>query len=202
MIAELLLNNWKMDGWISWLSRLRDKYLDRMEIMVKELNKRTHLEVVEESPTEKLSQCDTCLAKAMAASDLHNKSTGTTIIENDYSLLTTVDKELYSFSKPMGGMFVWVHVNITSHPRYTKSNLKELMEELWNFLASGEYQVLSCPGWLFAPTHDIAEGISQEFFRLSFAAISADEVKEASKRFGAAMKVFFLDDRTEPGKGV
>lgn len=201
-MAELLLNNWKMDGWISWLSRLHDKYFDRMEIMVKELTKQTHLKVIEESPAEKFSQCDTCLTKAMAASTLQNKSPGTSMIENDYSFLTTVDKELYSFSKPMGGMFVWVHVNIKAHPRYTKSNLKELMEELWNFLASGEFQVLSCPGWLFAPTHDIAEGISQEFFRLSFAAISADEVREASRRFGAAIRVFFLDDKREPEKSV
>ena len=47
------------------------------------------------------------------------------------------------------GMFQWVKVDITKHPRYSAAASAELLDELWTFLVN-EHNVLLLPAKLFS----------------------------------------------------
>lgn len=163
MVVQLLRNIWGMDGWVDWLEGLRAAYEARMKTMCYVL-------------------------------DAYKESTVTLESIDEDSMI--VDKvRMYSFDEPMGGMFVWVHIHIASHPAYNAyiargHTKRAMMTQLWKYIAE-EHICLPCPGWIFGANKEIQEGSSAEFFRFCFAAIEAEEIEEATERFGKGIREFW-----------
>ncbi|KAG0635432.1 pyridoxal phosphate-dependent transferase [Tuber brumale] len=120
----------------------------------------------------------------------------TIVLESTDEDSMIVDKvRMYSFDEPMGGMSVWVHIHITSHPAYAAylargHTKREMMNQLWMYGAE-EHICLPCPGWIFGANKNIQEDNSAEFFRLCFAAIEAEKIVEATERFGRGIREFW-----------
>lgn len=105
-------------------------------------------------------------------------------------------KEICSWVAPKAGMFHWLKVDVTKHPRYESkrkpdggieyATLLEIEEDV--FLAAAEQSVLIARGsWFRAQRGSDTE----LFFRTTFAAAPADKMVEAIKRFGKAIRTEF-----------
>jgi DNA-binding transcriptional MocR family regulator len=127
-----------------------------------------------------------------------------TILSEGQETIVTVSQEddievvsktqLYSFTKPDGGMFVWVRINITEHPAYREfikrgNTKKDMVMKLWDWGAITQ-KALASPGGIFAGDEDCQDK-ADEFFRFCFAAIELEEVKDATKRWVAGIKAFW-----------
>jgi len=167
MVAQLLVKNWGMDGWVNWLSSLRDIYKHRMEIMCEELS---------------------AGATALVSCDVVERGRRT-------SLVSVSEKRLYSFIVPDGGMFVWVRMHYANHPAYKEwldrgNTLPKFAEKLWDYSALYK-KALPSPGGVFAPTKEILDGAASEHFRFCFAAIEEEELKNATARWSEGVKEFW-----------
>lgn len=188
MIAELIMGphdpkqgrdggkndrGWQVDGWVRWLQGLRGNYERRM---------RTMCSILEEG-------------KGLVKSG-RRKS-----LDNEWSVIEKVT--LFDFTWPLGGMFVWVHLNFPSHPLWNKTTPAKLAQGLWVHLTAKKYLVLVAPGSIFAPTDDIRNNRSWAYFRLCFAAVDEPEVEGMSRRFVNGVKDFWgkksLEDIEEIG---
>lgn len=115
---------------------------------------------------------------------------------------SVVDKvPLYDFIWPLGGMFVWVHMNFETHPLWKKTTPEKLAHALWVHLTTDMYLVLVAPGSIFAATDEIRAKKSYAYFRICFAAVDEPEVEKTSKRWVAGVQDFWrkksLDDIEE-----
>jgi aromatic amino acid aminotransferase I len=157
-IAKLLVDEWKMHGWIEWLKGLGYEYTKRRDYIVGAMNKEFELDsadVAEESEYVVISQ----------------------------------PRKLISFVPPMAGMFLWIRISLEQHPRYTKHNSVELMDELWKRLAVTE-DLLIAPGRMFAAGEEQTDEAAK-YFRVAFSIGEEKQVDEMVKRFGRAVRWFF-----------
>ena len=166
---------WQASGWVRWLEGLRGNYERRMQKMCSILEDGRELV----------------------------KSGRRRSINSEWSVIDKV--QLYDFIWPLGGMFVWIHLNFPSHslwPKYSKDPEK-LVYALWVFLTTEKYLVLVAPGSMFAPTEKIRTEKSWAYFRICFAAVDELEVEKTSKRFVNGVQDFWrkksLDDIEEMG---
>ena len=153
---------WKVDGWVRWLAGLRGAYERRMQTMC---------QILEEG-------------KYQFKSSTPRKSADT-----EWSVIDRV--QMYDFQWPRGGMFIWVEIKLSSHPLFGKVDNIRLADALWAFLTTKPYLVLVVPGKVFSTTPQIATTLGWSFFRLCFAAVSDEEVKETSHRLVAGFKAFW-----------
>lgn len=161
-IAKLLVDEWKMSGWITWLKGLGLEYTKRRDYIVGAMN-------AEFDPTRSVPEQTE---------------------EADYVVVSsTVGKSLISFVPPMAGMFLWIRVALEDHPRYDGENAVELMDELWKRIAVKE-DLLIAPGRMFAAGDEQREEAAK-YFRVAFSVGEKKEVDEMVKRFGRAVRWFF-----------
>ncbi|KAL6706208.1 hypothetical protein ACN47E_005943 [Coniothyrium glycines] len=183
MVAELLMgpqssndpgkggakdgSGWKVDGWVRWLEGLRGSYERRMQVMCNELDAQKEL------------------VKAG-----RRKSLGHVLDEEDE--WSVVEKtQIYSFIRPLGGMFVWVRFDFNSHPLAQVLPHSRLSQALWVFWTNKPYLCLVAPGSMFAANHRILEEDSYNCYRLCFAACPAEDVASISKRFADGAQAFW-----------
>ena len=187
MIAELIMGpqlsndegrggsqdgkGWQMHGWVRWLEGLRGNYERRMQTMCSILEDGKYLV----------------------------KSGRRQSISNEWSV---VEKSLmYDFIWPLGGMFIWVKVELATHPLYKKTSHDKLAHALWIHLTTKPYLILVSPGTIFSPTDSIRNGKGWGYFRLCFAAVDEEDVSKTSHRFVEGFKSFWakknLDDIEE-----
>ncbi|KAF2851889.1 aromatic amino acid aminotransferase 1 [Plenodomus tracheiphilus IPT5] len=175
MIAELIMgpqssndpgrggaadgSGWKVDGWVRWLEGLRGNYERRMQTM-----------------------CDTLDAGQEAVKAGRRKSL-THVVEEEEEWAVVEKTQIYSFVRPLGGMFVWVRFDFSSHPLAKQVPASRLSQALWVFWTQKPYRCLVAPGTMFSPTQAIREKDSFNCFRLCFAACPAEDVQDISKRF-------------------
>ena len=164
-------SGWQVDGWVRWLEGLRGNYERRMQTMCSILEDGKHLVKSGRRPS----------------------------IDSEWSV---VEKALmYDFIWPLGGMFVWVKLNLTAHPLFKKTSHEKLARALWIFLTTDPFKVLVAPGAIFSPTEAILKAKGWAYFRLCFAAVDEAEVTDISHRFVAGMTAFWgkknLDDIEE-----
>ncbi|CAF9915265.1 hypothetical protein IMSHALPRED_002388 [Imshaugia aleurites] len=190
MVAELIMGphdpkhgrgggrshgGWQVDGWVRWLQGLRGNYERRMQTMCSILDG----------------------GKELVRSG-RRKS-----IDNEWSVVDKVT--LFDFTWPLGGMFVWVHLNFPSHPLWNTTTPAKLAQGLWVHLTTENYRVLVGPGAIFSPTDEIRDKRSWAYFRICFAAVDESEVEKMSKRFVDGVKDFWekksLDDIEESTRG-
>lgn len=125
------------------------------------------------------------------------KHAETVVTSGDEEEEVVVEKvRMYEFEKPMGGMFVWVNVNIMRHPAYeeytgVRGHTKlEMMMQLWGYVAETQLS-LPAPGWVFAASEEIKEDEAAVKLRFCFAAIEEDGVAEATERWGRGVEAFW-----------
>ncbi len=152
---------WKVDGWVRWLEGLRGCYERRMQTMCGILEEGKHL--VKSGRRQSMS--------------------------TDWGV---VDKVLmFDFVWPLGGMFVWVKINLFTHPLYKKIEHVKLSHALWVHMTTEPHRVLVAPGLIFSPTPEIAKEKGWMYQRLCFAAVDEPDVEATSHRFVAACNSFW-----------
>jgi len=192
MIAELILGpqnqhgrgggqddkGWNVDGWVRWLEGLRGNYERRMNTMCT---------VFEEGRF---------LVKSVRRKSWINNT-------DDDQEGAVVDKhEIYAFTYPLGGMFVWLRMHFENHPLWRKVGAEKLAHACWVYLTTPKYLVLVAPGWVFAPTEEIRREKSWAFFRVCFAAVDEGEVEKMSQRFVAGVQSFWGKKSVEEVEGL
>ncbi len=198
MIAELIMgpqsskdpgkggaadgSGWKVDGWVRWLEGLRGNYERRMQTMCDALD--TGRELVKAGRRKSLGDA-----------------------EDEWAVVEKT--QIYSFVRPLGGMFVWVGFDFTSHPLIKAVPAARLSQALWVFWTKKPYLCLVAPGLMFGATPEIKADDAFNYFRLCFAACPVDEVGDISKRFADGAQAFWrikkkekIDDLLDEGSGV
>lgn len=100
---------------------------------------------------------------------------------------TYLPREVASWYPPMAGMFHWIKIDWTKHPEHGTKSIVEVEDDIFN--AAIEKGALTSKGsWFRAEQGDPGEEI---FFRTTFAAASNEDVQEAIKRFGEALRTAF-----------
>ncbi|KAB8303631.1 hypothetical protein EYC80_005027 [Monilinia laxa] len=159
---QLAFAGWKTDGWVRWLEGLRGSYERRMNRMCRILEEGQYLV---------------------------KQGTSRNISDSEWAVITKT--KLYSFQWPRGGMFLWLHVHLETHPLAKQVPGAKLAKYLWLYLTMKPHLVLASPGIVFSPTPEIAEEKGWQYFRLCFAAVGEDEVDKSSKRFAEGVKAFW-----------
>lgn len=100
---------------------------------------------------------------------------------------TYLPRDLVSWVAPSAGMFLWLEIDYKKHPHFTDKTLLEIEEEIFlKNIAHGT--LLMCGSWFVA---EQKAGKDTLFFRATYAAAPADQINEAIKRFGAAIRDSF-----------
>jgi len=155
-------SGWKVDGWVRWLEGLRGNYERRMQIM-----------------------CDALDKGKEAVKAGRRKS----FDEDDWAVIEKT--QIYSFVRPLGGMFVWVRFDFTSHPLAKDVPVARLSRALWVFWTTKPYLCLVAPGQMFAASDEIRNNDSHNCFRLCFAACPMEDVESISKRYTQGAQDFW-----------
>ena len=188
MIAELIMgpqgshdpgqggaadgSGWKVDGWVRWLEGLRGNYERRMQVM-----------------------CNTLDAHSELVRSGRRKSLTNDMDDDEWAVVEKT--QIYSFVRPLGGMFVWVRFDFTSHPLAKVVPHARLSQALWIFWTQKPYLCLVAPGGMFAANQKIREEDSYNCFRLCFAACPAEQVKDISTRFAEGAQGFWRIKKKE-----
>ncbi|OJJ95432.1 hypothetical protein ASPACDRAFT_1876164 [Aspergillus aculeatus ATCC 16872] len=159
---------WQMDGWVRWLEGLRASYEQRMRDMCTVLEEGKYL-------------VDTDGAEAAAGTEANAEAGAWEVLDK---------VQMYDFRWPTGGMFVWLKVSIETHPLLQRYGAERLSKALWLQLMEKPYLCLMSPGSLFAPT-PAAVIRSQQYFRLCFAAMPAEEVAGITRRLVDGFRAFW-----------
>ncbi|KAK3615874.1 Aromatic/aminoadipate aminotransferase 1 [Elasticomyces elasticus] len=96
-------------------------------------------------------------------------------------------KEVVSWRAPSAGMFHWLRVEWHKHPDYPHKTLEEIEDEL--FHANMKHGTLLMKGSWFCPDKTMAN--EKMFFRATYAAAPLDQIREAVRRFGEALREAF-----------
>ncbi|OJD33470.1 aromatic amino acid aminotransferase [Diplodia corticola] len=212
MIAELIMGpqskqdgggadgrgGWDVSGWVRWLEGLRGNYERRMNAMCDVLDAGKHL--LKTGRRHSLSTLVHPSSSNGTAEDLD---------EDEWAVVEST--QIYSFVRPLGGMFVWLRFDFRSHPlsssRKTSSSSSSssssstsspttipparLSRALWVFLTTAPHRVLVSPGAIFAPTPDIAARDAHNCFRMCFAACPDADVVPITRRFVRGARLFW-----------
>lgn len=189
---------WKIDGWIRWLEGLRGNYERRMRIMCETLEDGKHATTSDEFVEEKRPRIQTrglvrgqrrhfnpAISCAYSRSNDHNTSqiASTTSTDSEDSFEVLSKTQIYDFIPPMAGMFVWLHMRFDTHPLFTEFEPDLFSHALWILQTHAPYKVLVAPGTMFSSNPEIARSKAWQYYRLCFAAVDENDVKDISKRF-------------------
>ncbi|CZR65785.1 related to aromatic amino acid aminotransferase 1 [Phialocephala subalpina] len=115
-----------------------------------------------------------------------------TIFEENRFLTTgTGCTEMFTFNWPMGGMFLWMKVNVFNHPLATSIDPKRLMLALWSLCTQHSYRILTVPGGDFAANKAIGNDHGYQFLRFCFTAVEETVLEDKSHAFVAACLNFW-----------
>ncbi|KAF7179224.1 hypothetical protein CNMCM7691_008155 [Aspergillus felis] len=170
-------SGWKMDGWVRWLEGLRGSYEQRMQAMCISLEE----------------------GKYAIKGDGSEPSQSTE--ESGWEVIDKV--QMYDFTWPMGGMFVWIKVLFNTHPLNEKYSPETLSKAVWVHMTQEPFLCLMVPGDLFAPSEKALDQAWQ-YFRLCFAPMPEKDVAVITNRLVEGFRAFWqrkdldgLDDAEE-----
>ncbi|KAK2610974.1 hypothetical protein N8I77_004359 [Diaporthe amygdali] len=95
--------------------------------------------------------------------------------------------EVVSYSPPAAGMFQWFRVNYNLHPDAGKRSIPEIEDEI--FHSCIDKGVLVARGSWFTAEHE--KPPKDLFFRATFATASPENMREAIRRFGEAVRTSY-----------
>ncbi|KAF2140397.1 uncharacterized protein K452DRAFT_289137 [Aplosporella prunicola CBS 121167] len=198
MIAELIIGpqskkdggsggskngqGWNVDGWVRWLEGLRGNYERRMNAMCDVLD--AGKSVVKTGRRSSLTQ--------MLRSSFHPSSSNgcdEDIEDDEWAVVET--SSMFDFVRPLGGMFVWLRFDFSTHPLARSVPGPRLSRALWVYWTSEPYRVLVSPGGIFAPDEEIRQRDSWRCFRLCFAACPEEDIVPISQRLTKGVQKFW-----------
>jgi DNA-binding transcriptional MocR family regulator len=158
---RVAFKGWKLDGWVRWIEGLRGEYERRMNRMCRILDEgRFQLK----------------------------QGTPVNAADADWGVVTKT--QIFDYSWPRGGMFVWLRFNTETHPLWgavdSQGNLVDgtmLCSALIVFLTQKPYLVIVSPGLMFSATDEVREHSGWRHYRMCFAAIANEELEDCSQRF-------------------
>ncbi|KAK2763102.1 hypothetical protein FQN54_009736 [Arachnomyces sp. PD_36] len=174
--------SWRVDGWVRWLEGLRGDYERRMQTMctILEENKFILLEAVEQKQKKQHSSHRT-FGFGSGSSD---------IVGGEWELVHKV--QMFDFSWPQAGLFVWLHLRLDTHPLHHLVEEKKLAGALWKHLIKKPYLCVVSPGAWFSSTKEITEQSSAwSYFRVSFASMDASDVGDVSRALVEGFRTFW-----------
>ena len=138
---------------------------------------------------------ETGRCRSLAGQTTTTTTTTTTTItsEGEDQEWSVVSKtQMYDFVWPMGGMFIWLHINFHTHPLYKKvSDHGKLSKALFVHLTKPKYRVLISPGTIFAPSEQIREENAWQYFRVCFAAVDEEDLEGMSRKLVKGIQDFW-----------
>ncbi|GAA5900164.1 hypothetical protein JCM5296_001475 [Sporobolomyces johnsonii] len=181
-IISELLQAWGIDGYLTWLSNLRDQYETRRNWM-----------------------CDAVassfVARPPSFSSLPVASTSICLYPANSSPSPDT-LPLFSFVPPTGGMFLWCRFYLAGAPRFRELEAQEdvedpeetFMKELWEALADN--LILLTPGSYYTPWQGAdkqttrARGAETKigYFRLAFSMANKEGMEEGIRRLEQVLK--------------
>ncbi|KAJ0114735.1 hypothetical protein J7T55_004476 [Diaporthe amygdali] len=163
-------SGWNTDGWVRWIEGLRGEYERRMNRMCR---------ILDEGATY--------------------VKQGTPRAPADADVCVLTKTQLYDFSWPRGGMFVWIRVFFEQHPLFgaASSDGKDIIDGtalatgLLIHLTKSPYKVIVSPGMMFSATEEIRRNVGWQHFRLCFAAETEENVDLCSERFVKGVRKYW-----------
>ncbi len=98
----------------------------------------------------------------------------------------------------MAGMFHWIKVEWQKYPLAASKSLLEVEDEIFHAAIDGG-TLTSKGSWFRAETGDPGNDM---FFRTTFAAVPAEQIAEAIRRFGDALRKVFQLEKAINGNGM
>ncbi|CZR54869.1 related to aromatic amino acid aminotransferase and related proteins [Phialocephala subalpina] len=103
----------------------------------------------------------------------------------------------YDFNIPSAGMYLWVRVDVSSHPlshRPFSLPASKIILRLWQHLVGAPYSLLILPGNVFYATPEVQKKFDEEkmgFFRLTYVAVEARDLTRIGEEFADGVKTFW-----------
>jgi len=94
--------------------------------------------------------------------------------------------QVASWNPPAAGMFHWININWHLHPQASTTPMLDIEDEV--FHAAIDRGVLCTKGSWFRAE---ADGGTEMFLRTTFASASAENIREAIRRLGEALRTVF-----------
>ncbi|PVV02569.1 hypothetical protein BB560_002974 [Smittium megazygosporum] len=91
---------------------------------------------------------------------------------------------MVSVTTPVGGMFLWLKVNLPPH----NANKPGVMAEIFDEMVKN--QVMLVPGWQFSPTSDTSTVKDAPYFRAAFSFASKEQLAKAIERLSVVLEKF------------
>ncbi|CDZ98639.1 Aromatic amino acid aminotransferase and related proteins [Phaffia rhodozyma] len=168
LVAELVVLNWGMGGWIRWLRGLRGEYGRRRNWMIDELVKGFDIKVPKLQAITSASTGEDQMMPVRLEAFVKQAPSITSTGDNAWnekmaglsigSTKTSKGIKILSFIPPSAGMFCWVAIHLENHGSLRgrsdfssvsyQEESKELMQKIWVSLA--DKKVLVAPGWMFS----------------------------------------------------
>jgi len=115
-----------------------------------------------------------------------------------YACEKYLPREVASWNPPMAGMFHWIKIDWQKHPAKDSKSMVDIEEEIFHAAIDGG-TLTSKGSWFRAESGNPGNDL---FFRTTFAAASNEEVTEAIRRFGDALRAVFHLEKVTNGNGV
>ncbi|KAG6041565.1 hypothetical protein E4U41_003581 [Claviceps citrina] len=96
-------------------------------------------------------------------------------------------QDIVTWTPPTAGMFLWLKVDYSKHPQVNTKTLADVEQEIFESCIDGGVLV-ACGSWFLAEKEKPMPGL---FFRATYAAASAENMDEAIRRFGHAVRASF-----------
>jgi len=168
LISQLIVKEWGMDGYITWLRGLRQIYTSRRDALVDLFVAKFDLKPSDAGPPVYVGW-------------IKNRKHDGHVEEKKRPLL--------SLSPPVAGMFIWFRVYVEELKGLDRSGDPQLdtaEKRLWDKFAKAG--ALLAPGFFFA-TDDNDERIKTEAnFRISFSNVDHGQMEKAVERIGAVLE--------------
>lgn len=97
---------------------------------------------------------------------------------------TYLPRDVVSWSAPAAGMFHWLKVDHTRHPSFPQQSILEIEEDIFNRCIK-KGVLVGRGSWFRAEQHKAPRDM---FFRTTYAAATPENMTEAIKRLGAAIR--------------
>jgi aromatic amino acid aminotransferase I len=204
VLSQLLLREWGIDGFVRWIDGLRINYLGRRNLLCEALAEGQDLIVtaqpsLENQHSTNVELHDTYVLFPTIPGPKKRKHTSSDVDE-EHRPGSKSRVRMYEFRVPPAGFYVWVQINLSSHPlshpaRDGKPQLSshDIILRLWKHLVGAPYHLLTLPGNVFAATPEVERDTEKDvgFLRLTFAAVEVRDLTKVGLLFGEALKSFW-----------
>ena len=179
---------WDFSGWVRWLEGLRGQYERRMNRACDVLERGREV-IISSAPLTK-----SCSSSPESSDDKGNISPRDEKESKEDDLIdwtSVTPVTAYTFSRPTGGMFIWLSLNLDTHPLATRLALGMLSRALWIFWTTAPYRVLVAPGTMFGATDIVKRFDGWRYMRICFAAVPDGQLEATVQRLVDGVRDFW-----------